>query len=485
MPRSAQQKRPTVKKIRFDELHQEGRPVGGGKPRPQSATGWSQGLALAALSPRTRQKQAAERRHNGASFRAAVAPICDELSVAAREFAPTRSVDDVAMPPPMQIPSRKYQGSASSPGLAQLKRPRPLSAVSPARERCTPQTRPHTAGSYRSDACGLKSAASVDRQPSTAQRQRIQLYREGKRQLLAKKKAADDQQLQSAGFRRHGSGRWVSQSFDDLRAPIVDCDNAGTNEGCRVVRQYCKAINADDSLRQTDSGQLCTGFFAFVAEQRRLAAGNGDISDSHSEDPAEFASQLSELWKKLQLEEVHGSVNTGGDSSGAGGRATRKSISRIASAYDRATAATRISFAYDRKLSSRRNETPISASTSIGVAAATWWSPQPQKVRGSANGGGSTKQLHDSADDLLRVTRLMPQMQSATKQRHESPHEPGDDVQQDRRGEVLAVVGSSDRRLLHLVTHSPELFARSEETAQRFSEPVAGSESLLKTGWCN
>jgi hypothetical protein len=201
MRRSAQRKRAAVKKFSFETLQQERRPVGGGRPRPRSATGWSQGLALAALTPRTRQMQAVERLRNGASFRAAVAPPRDELSVAAREFAPTQSVDDVAMeealPQPVPIRSHKYQGSSSSHELGQQKRPRPLSAAIPARQCRSTQTRPHTAGSRRYDVCEIKFSASVDRRPSTAQRQRIQRYREGKRQVLANKQAVEAQNLQA------------------------------------------------------------------------------------------------------------------------------------------------------------------------------------------------------------------------------------------------------------------------------------------------
>ena len=485
----------TVTKFSFDAVHREGRPVGGRRQRPRSASGWSQGLALAALTPRTRQFQAAERRRNGASFRAAVAPPCDELSVVAREFAPTHSTGDLPVEVlPGPAPVRDQSRASSSHELFQLKRPH--SAATPAaRERPT-QTRPHTAGSRRDGVRDMNSSTSVDRRPSTAHRQRIQLYREGQRQILAHKQAAEDKQLQTAGFRRQGApGRWISQSNDDLRAAMVDCADAANRGNDNGANTVCHAEQQSQLLQQfaqpTGSGELRTEFFAFVAQQRRqLLAATGDVGDSQRPDSTEVASQLSKLWK-----EAHGNGSAGkkrrdagGEIGSASGGGSSGNISRIDNLRDRAASTTQVSFADDRNLASpspsRCSKPQNCQRASIGAAAATWWTPHKHA---NSIGSGSTRLSLGSAADLLRITCLgVPQVRSATKQSHKSEqqHETRFDQQQDNKVGFRAALGrDSDKRLLRLGVHSPELFAQPTSISQRFSEPISGSESLLQTGW--
>ena len=485
--------------------------------RPRSASGWSQGLALAALTPRTRQFQAAERRRNGASFRAAVAPPCDELSVAAREFAPARSADDLQVevlpgPAPVRVvqsrasefvPLKGQRVASSSHELVQLKRPRPHSAVTPADRQHLTQTRPHTAGSRRDGVRDMKLSTVVDRRPSTAHRQRIQLYREGKRQVLANRQAEEDKQLQTAGFRRQGApGRWISQSSDDLPAEIMDCADA-VKRGIDTGANTCCHAEQESHVQQqftqpAGSGELRTEFFAFVAQQRRqLLPATGDVGDSQRPDSTAVASQLSKLWK-----EAHGSGNadkkrrgTGRDFGSASRGGSSGSTSRIDSMRDRATSTTQISFADDRNLSfpstSRRaklqnchTQPSMSASASIGAAAATWWTHK----RCNSAGTGSARQSLGSAADLLRVTCLgVPQVRSAAKQSHKSQQQPHEltrlDQQQDSKVDFRPALGSdSGKRLLRLGVHSPELFAQPAGINQRFSELISGSESPLQTG---
>lgn len=487
MPRPLRRKRAAVAQLTFGGLGQGARPVGRARARPRSATGWSQGLALAALSPRTRRAQANERLRNGASFRATAAPACDELSVAAREFARTETVDDVALQGVLPEPS-KINGCTECGEEVQLNRPRPLSAAAPARESRTARTRPHTAGKTRHDVHGTLLAAVVGRRPTTAQRQRIERYREGERQVLANKQVEEDKQLQTAGFRRQGPSRWVSTSSSKelvQRTSTVALDACAQEDYCaenesQLLQQYRRAIDADDSVGQNGCSRQRTRFFSFVAEHRQQLAAAGVNGEPQSLDPATIAMKLSKLWKDLRLEENLARCDV---SDGGGGRGREDSSHSKRHAY----------IGCDRTASAQQvpctNDSTLSASASIGAAAATWRTPQ--RPRMGANDRSRDRRmsrhlLDSDAESLLQIRSLSaPQSEPATMQSGTGHHASMSDGRRHSRASFGAVKESDgDERLLRLVAHSPELFTRPVEGAPRFSEPVSGSASLLQMGWC-
>jgi hypothetical protein len=545
-------RRVPTKQLRFEaDDARAGRAVGAGRSRrPRSAETWSQGLALAALSPRTRRRQALERRRSGASYRAAVNPR-DELCVAAREFAPARSADDVvheaSLPVPAAVrvhhpadvaPSNNLvsssSGSTATTGVDRGAPPprRPNSAATPAYARpAAARVRPHTAGSSRH---GTRTAPA-DRRPSTAQRQRIQQYRESERQVLVNKQADEDEQLHSAGFQRHGQS-WRSRSSEDLRAEMsvqlqddtvaedADKEVDGPTDSLarerlaeidhsHVLQQYHGTIEASEAPQHMvpTAASSRSQFFAFVAEQRQQLAGSRPELTA-----AELASELSQCWQDREVKELSGSHASGVAGSGRE-RAEQNltSVRRRISWEDSGSGSSSSSSIRVPLTSMGRSRVPqsrvISLPSSSYIGAVSSWQRTQQPAggmkpggasansggRGGAGGAGGAR-ISDSLDgtDLLQVTRLAvpsspADSSSSRRSRSRISHTPERAASAPGNGEGQqhdqdpAAVGCGERlQRLPLAPLSPGPFvASAHEPSQRFSEPISGHDSLLQRGW--